>query len=700
MTPRLADRLSQSRRQRFVGRGAELELFRAALGSKTPEFPVLHIFGPGGMGKTTLLREFARLAEESRRPHIFLDCRHVEPSPTGFLTSLHLALRLPLNADPLAALSATPNFVILLDTYELAAPLDDWLREEFLPQLSQETIVVFAGRQPPPAAWRADDGWGALARIVSLRNLRPEESAAFLSTQGLPEEDIQGVLDVTYGHPLALSLAADLFRQNASGQSFHLQKNPDILRLLLERFVAEVTNPIYRQALEVCAHAFATDEGMLAQCLGEENAYAAFQWLRGLSFIEQGPFGLFPHDLAREVLEADLRWRNLPRFRELHFQVRGEIIQRILRSDGPAQQFAIFALLFLHRNNPFMRPFYEWQTMGQLYIDQARPEDMPDIEAIILRHQGQESLGVARYWRSRPNASFFVFRGAGQTIAGFSFLVDISQMRAADMEADPAMRAATEHLRSVGLPRQGATILYFRNWMDAEHGQRSPSIFNMAAMIALRYYFNTPSLAYSFIAQMADDRYVGMYEYLRTPLTPQAGFVIDGQPCHVFVRDWQAEPVLAWMEIMGERELLDEIVALEALPQTSQTVALSEPEFAEAVRQALRDLRRPDLLAQNPLLRSRCLRQKSEGEATVELLQTTLQEGASLLTGNPRSQKLHRVLWHTFFEPAATQEAAAELLDLPFSTYRYQLGKAVEQIVGWLWQQEVYGNEQKERTAR
>ena len=38
-----------------------------------------------------------------------------------------------------------------------------------------------------------------------------------------------------------------------------------------------------------------------------------FEWLRGLSFVESGADGLFPHDLARDVLDADLRWRDRAR---------------------------------------------------------------------------------------------------------------------------------------------------------------------------------------------------------------------------------------------------------------------------------------------------------------------------------------------------------------------------------------------------
>ena len=41
-------------------------------------------------------------------------------------------------------------------------------------------------------------------------------------------------------------------------------------------------------------------------------------WLRGLSMMELGRRGLFPHDLAREALAAELRWRHPERYAEIH----------------------------------------------------------------------------------------------------------------------------------------------------------------------------------------------------------------------------------------------------------------------------------------------------------------------------------------------------------------------------------------------
>jgi hypothetical protein len=59
------------------------------------------------------------------------------------------------------------------------------------------------------------------------------------------------------------------------------------------------------------------------------------------------------------------------------------------------------------------------------------------------------------------------------------------------------------------------------------------------------------------------------------------------------------------------------------------------------------------------------------------------------LKASPRSEKLFRALDRTYFHPAPTQEVAAELLDLPFSTYRRHLKSGIEQVIEALWQHEI-----------
>jgi hypothetical protein len=72
-------------------------------------------------------------------------------------------------------------------------------------------------------------------------------------------------------------------------------------------------------------------------------------------------------------------------------------------------------------------------------------------------------------------------------------------------------------------------------------------------------------------------------------------------------------------------------------------------------------------------------------------LRALLRAAVATLAANPKDAKLHRALWHTYIEPAPTQELAAELLGLPFNTYRYQLARGIERVTAWLWQRELAG---------
>ena len=81
MTTRIINRLGAARERQFVGRSAEVELFRSALTAAELPFNVLYIYGPGGVGKSALLNAFARAAEQMDAGLCSLDARSFEPLP-------------------------------------------------------------------------------------------------------------------------------------------------------------------------------------------------------------------------------------------------------------------------------------------------------------------------------------------------------------------------------------------------------------------------------------------------------------------------------------------------------------------------------------------------------------------------------------------------------------------------------------------
>jgi hypothetical protein len=125
-------------------------------------------------------------------------------------------------------------------------------------------------------------------------------------------------------------------------------------------------------------------------------------------------------------------------------------------------------------------------------------------------------------------------------------------------------------------------------------------------------------------------------------------------------------------------------------------IFLSRDDFGNAVKQALHDFARPGGLTGNPLLRSRLVSDaaaagKGSNDQT-EILKTKIKEAAESLRLHPRDEKLFLALDKTYLHPAPTQEAAAELLDLPFSTYRRHLTNGIQRLTEILWRQEVVEN--------
>jgi TolB-like protein len=117
---------------------------------------------------------------------------------------------------------------------------------------------------------------------------------------------------------------------------------------------------------------------------------------------------------------------------------------------------------------------------------------------------------------------------------------------------------------------------------------------------------------------------------------------------------------------------------------TAAAPAIGYADFAAAVKDALRDVHSPDLLARNPLLlHGVCNLGKPAGPQELRAL---LSETVRTLFANPRDEKLRQVLKLTYCQPGLKQEAVADRLSLSFGTYRRHLGTARERLARWLWE--------------
>jgi hypothetical protein len=689
----IAQRLSQERQRRFVGRGAEIGLFETAIAA--PEFPflVLHVFGPGGVGKTTLMRQYLQLCQQQQISGIYLDARHLEASSTSFLAALQSLLHLEAICSPIAVLAKrTSRNILLIDTYENIAALDDWLREEFIPQLSENTLTVLSGRLPPSSGWRSDTGWQEITHSLSLRNLSPEESEIYLTSRAVPAARHPAVLEFTHGHPLALSLVADVLAQGQE-VAFQAEAAPDVVKTLLERFIEDIPTASQRSALEAFALVRLTTENLLAQMLDLPDVYELFEWLRQLSFTDSGLLGIFPHDLVREVLIADLRWRNPDRYTELHQRSRTYYMDLLERVRGAEQQRILFDYIFLHRDNPSVRPRFTWQADSSLSTEPMQQRDMDAILSMVTAHEGKTSAAIASHWLKKQPQSFWVFRQKDDSIAGFVCLLALNLASPEDLQSDPGAIAAHRYLQNHAplRPKEGATM--FRFWMAKSTYQQVSAVQSLIFITCVQHYRTTANLAFTFLPCAEPEYWAEMFAYADLARLPEADFEIAKRRWGTYGHDWRVVSPAAWQELLAQREIAASSQTIQPQQVGEPLLVLSQAEFLLAVQDALRHYNCPAELQNSPLLRSRLVLEqlppKNTAKEKVAVLQNLVKTTAESWRTNPREEKLYRALHRTYLQPAPTQEQAAELLDLPFSTYRRHLKSGIDKLSMSLWHREI-----------
>jgi hypothetical protein len=275
-----------------------------------------------------------------------------------------------------------------------------------------------------------------------------------------------------------------------------------------------------------------------------------------------------------------------------------------------------------------------------------------------------------RAWNPRPlrsggginNRRVFGIRRHDGDVQGFVGLLDLTRATMNDLALDP------------GTPP-------------------SPTL-NASPIVAIQRYLSVKNLAWDFMTLATPERWDEYFALADLPRAAGADFTIGGRRYGLFAHDFRQRSLDAWLELITERALSQEFTALPATEP--QTLVLSQQEFTEAVRQALHDLHRSDLLARNPLLWTRLVRDRAvDKESAPSALESLLRDAVATLRVHPRDDKLFRAMDRTYLRPAATQERAAAALGLPFSTYRRHLSLGLDRVVHWLWDREVYGSSEQ-----
>lgn len=394
-------------RRRLIGREQEIGSVERWLAApeETPEAAtrLLAVSGIGGIGKTTLLADIAERSRHAGARVLWLDGQGELATPGAMLSSLEFSLayeygkeRLsdqPLMPYIIGAL-ASERTVLLVDNGEQLDRLEGWLLSQFLPRLpASGLLLIIASRNGLSAKWQASPYWAGRMDAWPLSLFTREQAMEYMANSGLPMELKLEVVRQSDGHPLLLTLTADLLR---SPDSVGFRPAVDIPSMMSAEWLREAASPELHRALILLSLLPVADQATLNHLLEPPLNVADYYALGRLSCVNSTPQGLILHHLVARLLREDYMRRDPGQYEQVRLSV-FMLLSARYEAEGRRSQMRIAAhVLELYREYlPSAHAYADFSVAIHTGEDIAfRGEDLPQLQRMLA-----DSLAVDN-WHS------------------------------------------------------------------------------------------------------------------------------------------------------------------------------------------------------------------------------------------------------------------------------------------------------------
>ena len=580
----LAQLMSDRAGEAFVGREPELAALQELL--QNGRLVVLFIHGIAGLGKSTLLSNFAEHTRSQGMVVLEMDCRLIEPTERGFLDELGHQLETPLKNFNAAVelLSGYRQLVLLsLDNYEAYGLMDTWLRQTLLPALPGNFRSVIASRQPPVPLWLTSPRWHGLFRGLALEPLDQSAALDLLGRAGIASPQAEQIAAVTHGNPLALKLAASSAQSHLSVR-FEDSDIHEVMEMLAAINLSDVHDPEVRKVLQMVSVVRRITHSLLRVLTpsGDE------QWevLRHLAFVDSRRDGLHIHDAVREAIARTLHAGDpecyLSCRRSAWKQLREE-----LRSAPRSELWRYTADMLYLVENPVVREAFFPSGHQELALEPAQPDDLGCIRRIARQHEGAESVAVLDYWWECLPQAFHVARNGEGRVVAFYCMCEADTLTPHLCQKDPIAAAWQDHLSNHPLPK-GSRALLLRRWLGDGPGE-APSAEQAACWLDVKraYMALRPQLRRVYLTVVDLPTYAPVAVQLGFSHIPEASCELDGTSYQTALLDFGPASVDGWISgLVGEELGVEQISILDhdlrALSLCGDKIALTRLEYGLA----------------------------------------------------------------------------------------------------------------------
>jgi hypothetical protein len=662
----------------FQDRQVELDAVLARLEEADRLPGVVSLTGPPGIGKTAFVYALERACGNRDVADVaIIDSRDFPHTMPGLLDAVRAAsVRGGTSARPL---------LLVFDTFEEMRDLEDQFWGRFLPGLHGPVLVVLSGR-PSPRSGVPSAGWHMVVDEIVLPALPDGQAQRLLAHLGVTDTDaVDAIVDLAGGCPLLLCVAAEAYRSGAVSGLADPAAPGVIARPLIARMSRELRRSDVRELLQAASVVRTFDEELLTAMVGRVRA-ETFDALCDLSVVRLTATGARMHDMVRQTVSAELRWRAPERYTQLRRRAAEHLLGRPANADRGR---VVPELLHLVGDTIGPRRFFADASDRGVCVRSAHEGDLAELERVSrggshnfgwpagqMLRELRADFAVAKDW--------FVVATARDQVVAYSYSLPLHRETWARVAGarggysrvlPPSERAAIQQAP----PDQPAAFLIAGTVALDSHRSAEPAL--RFATFTNRHV-RAPKVARSYVLMPHDSPFeataisLGMSRRLTGIAMPLGEPTTDE-----WILDYGTRGFPSWVQ----RSL--------NLPKHESPLDLvPDDALVGQVKLALEDLYRPASLARSPLVRLRCIDQGCIDQGCIDqgcvardaglaaglraLLLRLLDELRN--TGQPRDREAAALLGSYYVKRVGSHEVIAERLGLPRTTFYRRLHRGLE----------------------
>lgn len=684
---RVSDLLLQRQRTLFVGRKEQLDFLAKTIFS--PEWQLLNVYGPGGIGKTTLLRMYAQTIDPPRR--IYLDGYSGFRSPDDFLAKIRQELS-PYIQHPSAsvtninllndyALALGQDVVLMIDTFEQYGAIEDWLRNHFLSQLNQCVRVVIAGRYALTGEWLRGD-WNLLIRNVELKSLSHAEIVQYTHIRGITSKDMTDALaNFSKGVPLALSLACEIIVRNGNSAFLNQLQQHQMIGHLARELTRDIRDADLKQYIEAASLLWKFDQDLLESVIQKSIPSDKFREFCTLPVVIQHEHGWSLHDSVRQWLYIDFRNRMPEKFQQYRHKALEALRKREPEQPG-RRETNIMEKLFLSESD-FVRNLC-FHLDDYLTFRPCTEESLDQVEQLYLKYlrsQPNYVLGeshleslIRPLWRIDPAA--FASLWKGDQLVAFCACIRLTEQTVPIFRSNPLTAPAV----SIYDPEEQQYLAC----LSGVEPDLEQDINGSIARALIRIVDINGVLIINLLSIQNWISYLPILGYERAPwadsVTPQG---VEYKAFQLDLRNVEfhslVDRIVSASSEWGEKE-----TSSNQSPLPEAWLKLPLEEAAKLVKRTLKNYAslplQPDIAdTLRPLLGPQA--QSAPAESVAHLFQEKVHEIVQQLAeGSEEERSFHRILYYAYIKKIGNHDRVAEYLNMSVPSYYRYLRKAVRKL--------------------